>query len=228
LLLRQNLRYKTSTVLALATAVVCAAGCGSSSSSDSRSTVGQVGSSVAASPLAGTAGVSTGAPAKTSTTGTSTPAPTQNTTGTSTGAPTQHTTTARSATPPKQSAGSGGTPGAVAAANTICALRSHELTNTPLAGVDNLPALAVTAQRRAAIERRALGELRRLVPPADVAVNYREVLAHGKLVLRQLTKLAQRARAGDASGAGVAKSEAEKISFKLLVSVARSRLKYCS
>jgi hypothetical protein len=203
-------------VLALATAIVCAAGCGGGSSSDSRSSVGQDGSSVAVSTQAGTTGVSTGAPARTSTTGASTPVPTQN------------KTTARSAAPPKPSAGSGGSPGAIAAANTICARRSHELTNTPMAGVDNLPALAVTAQRSAAIERRALSELRRLVPPSDVAVNYRKVLAHGKLVLRRLTKLAQRARAGDASGARAAKSEAEKIRFKLLVSVARSRLKYCS
>lgn len=206
--------------LGLSSAVVIAvgcllAGCGSSSSSSSSSNGASV-PSAAETTSAGTAGVTTGVPASTSTTGASTPAPTQS------------TTTARSATPPKPSAGSGGSPGAVAAANTICDVTSHRLSNTPMAGVDNLPALAVTAQRRAAIERRALRELTRLTPPADVAVNYREVLAHGKLVLQRLTKLAQLARAGDASGARAAKTEAEKISFKMLVSVARSRLKYCS
>lgn len=94
--------------------------------------------------------------------------------------------------------------------------------------LSGLPALAEAARRRVAIERRALNELKKLRPPADVATVYRKMIAHNEVGLEDVEKLAERARAGDAAGARAAKDEVETASFRVLVAAVNARLKYCA
>jgi len=91
-----------------------------------------------------------------------------------------------------------------------------------------LPALAEVAHRRAAIERRALNELEKLTPPADVAAGYRKLIASDRLALREIVKLGARAQAGDAAGVRLAKAKVEGGGLRLLLTANRARLKYCA
>jgi hypothetical protein len=201
--------------------VVLLAGCGSSSSSTSPSL---------STTVAATTSQSSSAAARASTKSPPVPGPTPNSstiTQSKTGTNALAQTTSTSANSPTPTT-STITPGAIATANTICLRRSHELASARIVGVGDLPALADAARRRAAIERRALGELEKLTPPTDVAASYRKLIASDRAALREVVKLRVRAQAGDTAGVRLAKAKVEGGGLRLLLTANSARLKYCA
>jgi hypothetical protein len=120
-----------------------------------------------------------------------------------------------------------GSSNVIATANAICARRNRELvavTDVRTA----LPAIAATARKRAAIERLALTELERLMPPASIAAHYRKMVIDYRDALLRVVKMGERAEAGDVAGTQRAKTRAGAQTLRLLVATAHTGLKDCA
>jgi hypothetical protein len=117
--------------------------------------------------------------------------------------------------------------GAVAAAEQICARRNHALAAIPDTAT-NLRALAAAARRRAGVDERAVSELEKVSPPADLAARYRQLIAFDKAALLRVVTLGERAEAGDAAAVRLAKAKAASGRLRLLILLAHTGLKECS
>jgi hypothetical protein len=152
-------------------------------------------------------------------------APAQSQASTAT-APGGSTPTASSETP-----AIGGKPGVrpvvAAQAGAICARRNRELraVTQPRA---TLGQIAASAPRRAAIERRALRELARLVPPANVATYWRATVNASEVVLGTTEQLAR--LKGSSSAASLRREVAlvNRPQLRLLLAARRAGLGECS
>ena len=131
---------------------------------------------------------------------------------------------------PASGATSAASPGVIAQADAICARRNSELA-TINASSEHLSAIASASSRSAAVEQRALGELTRLKPPANVAHDYHQVLAFSAVAAERLTKLSQRARSKDLAAVLATKAayaKGLKAQLRLLVAANRAGLKDCA
>ncbi len=115
----------------------------------------------------------------------------------------------------------------IAQANAICTRRNRELTATTRPGA-SLPQILRATPRRAGIERKALGELVHLTPPAAVAGDWRKLVLATAAVLARTVALEQ--LVGRTDRAGVARETAllNKSQVRLLVSGSRAGTRQCA
>jgi hypothetical protein len=114
-----------------------------------------------------------------------------------------------------------------ATADAVCARRNRELRRFPLGGA-GLAATASDASQRALIERHALGELSALKPPPGGGSPWEAMILQTKLVLAEVTKLAQAAHAGDDVAVRKDLAAAVKPQFRLLAAAAETGTRHCT
>jgi hypothetical protein len=115
-----------------------------------------------------------------------------------------------------------------AQAEAICGRRNRELKAAAPVGA-SLHEIVATASARAAIQRAALAELRALAPPAQLAHDWRMVLAGSERTLRSVEQLARLASAGGAADVRRETALASGASqLGLLVAGARAGVKQCA
>ena len=78
------------------------------------------------------------------------------------------------------------------------------------------------------MERRALGELEKLTPPAGIAARYRDLVAVDRAELQRIVKLGERAQAGNTASARLAVPQANGRNLRLLALAVRTGLRECS
>jgi hypothetical protein len=125
-----------------------------------------------------------------------------------------------------RSRGSGGQP-TVTTADAICARRNRELAAVTDTGADQ-PTQASAARKRATVERRALGELEKLTPPAGIAARYRDLVEVDRAELQRIVELGDRVQGGNTASARLAVPGANGGNLRLLVLAARTGLRDCS
>ena len=111
-------------------------------------------------------------------------------------------------------------------ANAICARRNSELKATIPAHA-SLPKIVASAAGRAAIERRALGELNGLAPPAHMSGAWRAAIAAIETELHGTLALAKYAGASDSASLRREKALLDKPQLRLLVAASHAGLKQC-
>jgi hypothetical protein len=112
-------------------------------------------------------------------------------------------------------------------ADAICIRRNRELAGAPLQQ-SSLSAIASSASRRAAIERRALEELGKLTPPPNTADRWRSLITDSRAILRGVAKLAEDASSSDSVGVREQLSSVKQPQFRLLVAGVHAGLRHCS
>jgi hypothetical protein len=115
----------------------------------------------------------------------------------------------------------------IAEANAICAQRNTELKATIHPGASLRTILAATS-RRAAIERKALSELTRLVPPKVIAAEWRAIVLSTAGALQRTITLERIAARTDRASVARQKTLLNKPQTRLLLSATRAGVKQCS
>lgn len=116
---------------------------------------------------------------------------------------------------------------ALAEADAICVQRNRELKGIPVGG-SGLGATAKASSQRVGIEQRAVAELNALAPPPNSVVAWRTLLAETERSLREETKLAAAARAGDSTAVTHDLTKLANPGLRLLVAATRAHVKHCS
>jgi hypothetical protein len=143
-------------------------------------------------------------------------------------APASSTSQSAAAGSPSSSSRAKGAPaatGTIAGADAICARRNRELAAISGSGA-SADATGGAESQRVAIERRALGELAKLKPPASVLLGYQRVLIYSEVMLQRAEQLSKSPTATDAKGTPLAKA-AIKGQLRLLAAAGRAGLKDC-
>jgi hypothetical protein len=95
-------------------------------------------------------------------------------------------------------------------------------------GSHDLPAIARSASRNAALERAALAELDKLKPPASLARDWGQIIAYRRTLARELIELGRDAKANDRRGVQALAVTKKRIHDKLFALATRDGFKYCS
>ena len=90
------------------------------------------------------------------------------------------------------------TSGFISAADSICNRLNIAIADPPGTVLNNAN-LAKLAPRHAALERKAVSELKRLVPPASMASDWLKILAYRRTLAKELAQLGVAAGANDAA-----------------------------
>jgi hypothetical protein len=113
----------------------------------------------------------------------------------------------------------------IAKADAICGRLNARLASSPIKSVADF---ARIVPRLAAYERAAFAELGRLLPPASMASDWRQIVAGGQTIASYTAKLGEYAKANNLKGAGPLYPASRKVQQKTLAIAKRDGFKDCA
>lgn len=115
----------------------------------------------------------------------------------------------------------------IARADAICRGLDTKLATVNPASL-SMHEIARFAPPRAVLERTAVAELSKLMPPASITRDWRQVIAYRSTLTNELFKLGSDAKANDAAGIRALAVSKKLVHQKLLTVATRDGFKYCS
>lgn len=115
----------------------------------------------------------------------------------------------------------------IAKADPICRRLDSELAATEPKSLA-LAEVARQAPRRAALEQASVADLDKLVPPAAIARDWRQIIAYRRTLADELLELGRLAKAKDTAAIHRLAAAKERVHERLLATASRDGFKYCS